>query len=139
MNTGRDAAMESLRCVTVLNKLPFDGNGTAGIATYLHECNVTVDFEDPGANSTTISEVRMHPTVISSSTILMPGAGCVGTPPPETCYVFAGNRFIYNYQDANASPVQDGLPYRIRVNKTDGSAERFVVHPATGTIRHEDN
>jgi prepilin-type N-terminal cleavage/methylation domain-containing protein len=132
VNNGRDAARASLRCVTVLAKLPFDANGTAGLANSASCDPFFVDWEYPQGNSTTVSEVRMHPTVVSSVDVLVPPRACTGTPPPLGCYAFQrGLRYLIRPDGTTDEP------YRVRINRTDGSADNFVVHPATGTLRKE--
>lgn len=136
VNNGRDAARTSLRCVTVLAKLPFDSNGTAGLAAYLHNtasCDLfEVDWEYPEGSSTTVAEVRMHPSVVTSVELRKPLPGCSGTPPPVTCYTgLPGLRYLI-HPDGTTDDA-----YRLRINRTDGGTDHFVVQPATGTLRKE--
>jgi len=138
VNKGRDAARASLRCVTVLGKLPYSANGTVGLAAYLHNnatCNVfDIDYDYPESNSTTVEMIRMHPSAVSAVEILKPNpvVDCSGTPPPVGCYTFAeGIRYLIQPDGTTDAP------YRIKVNRTDGITDHFVVHAPTGTLRRE--
>jgi prepilin-type N-terminal cleavage/methylation domain-containing protein len=137
VNAGRDAARGSLRCVTVLAKLPYDANGTAGLAAYLHNSAACdeffVDWEYPEGMATTVAQVRMHPSVVASVDVMTPTVGCNGTPPPLGCYTFNGGLRYLIKPDGTTD-----MPYRIHISRTDGSADDFVVQPATGTLRKEE-
>ena len=136
ISRGRDSARDMLRCVTVLVRGPLVADGPQTIAAYLHDSpSCAPDFvnaNNPGVNATTIAEIAVAADAVRSLTILRPTSGCVGLPPPLSCYEIEPTaRFVLR-----ADGTTD-KPYRIRLTRPDDSTESFLVFPQTGTIRFE--
>jgi type II secretory pathway pseudopilin PulG len=136
LSRGRDAAREKLRCVTVLVREPAQAGGNRTVAAYLHDTSSCardfVNASNPGANATTVAEVSLPADTARALTMLRPASGCVGTPGSVTCYEREPtDRFVLRPDGST------DLPYRIRLERVDGSVDSFFVFPQTGTIRLE--
>ncbi len=135
INAGRDEARSKMRCVTVTGQLPPDiASTTSGLAMYLHNkgswtgCgdSSTIDLDYPEDWGTVVGQVQKTGT--SRVDILEPMPGCVGAPPPESCYQLTTHFNLH--PDGHADKA-----YRVNINNMDGSREKFLVHPETGTLR----
>jgi hypothetical protein len=125
-----------LRCVTILVRGPQTTGGPQTVAAFLHDsascAESFVDANNPGANATTVAEVEIPGDVVTALSVLRPAAGCVGLPPPVSCYEsVATNRFVLSTDGTT------DRPYRIRLTRPGGGVELFLVFPETGTIRFE--
>ncbi len=133
ISRGRDAARDMLRCVTVLVRT--EGSGARTIGAYLHDTRSCapdfIDVNDPGRNSVTVADITLAANVTRSLRILRPSASCHGTPPPENCYEEAALARFLLRPDGTTDTT-----YRIRLERSDGIVDSFLVFPETGTVRH---